>query len=279
LLGRDNKLTRKVEIMKAWENIINSPIKGRTQKPRINGITMVIDKGLGLQETKDLILLAGDYIDIIKLAFGTSAFYEEKLLKEKNRLINKAGIYVMPGGTFLEVAVWKNVYEKYLRRAKELEFTAIEVSDGTIEIDLEKRKKIIKKAVSMGFRVISEVGKKDPNEKISISLMHKEILSDLECGVFKVIVEAREVGRGIGIYDEEGKIKEEEIDKIISGIKDVNCLIWEAPHKNQQKYLILRFGPNVNLGNILPEEVLALEALRQGLRGDTLKKAYLENKK
>jgi len=265
--------------MKAWENVIDSPIKGRTQKPRENGITMVIDKGLGLNEIKDLISLAGDYIDIIKLTFGTSAFYEEKLLKEKNKLITQAEIDVMPGGTFLEVAIWKNVYEKFLERAKELGFTAIEVSDGTIEIDLEERKKIIKKAVNMGFKVISEVGKKDPNEKISIPLMHKEILSDLECGAFKVIVEAREAGRGVGIYDSEGKIKEEEIDKIISGVKDVNCLIWEAPHKNQQQYLILRFGLNVNLGNIPPDEVLALEALRQGLRGDTLKRAYLEYKK
>ena len=264
--------------MKAWENVIDSPIKGRTQKPRENGITMVIDKGLGLNEIKDLISLAGDYIDIIKLTFGTSAFYEEKLLKEKNKLIAEAGIDVMPGGTFLEVAIWKNVYEKFLEKAKELGFTAIEVSDGTIEIDLEKRKEIIKKAVAMGFKVISEVGKKDPNEKISIPLMHKEILNDLESGAFKVIVEAREAGRGVGIYDSEGKIKEDEIDKIISGIKDANCLIWEAPHKNQQQYLILRFGLNVNLGNIPPDEVLALEALRQGLRGDTLKRAYLESK-
>ncbi|MCP2520198.1 phosphosulfolactate synthase [Candidatus Aminicenantes bacterium AC-335-A11] len=263
--------------MKAWENIIEPPIKGRTKKPRENGITMVIDKGLGLNEIKDLILTAGDYIDIIKLTFGTSAFYEKELLKEKNKLITEAGIDVMPGGTFLEVAVWKNVYDRFLERARELGFTMIEVSDGTIKMDLDKRKEIIKRAIDEGFKVVSEVGKKDPSEKIPVSLMQNVIFNDLESGAFKVIVEAREAGKGVGIYDNEGKIKEDEINNIISGIKDINYLIWEAPQKNQQRYLILRFGPNVNLGNIPPEEVLALEALRQGLRGDTLKKAYLES--
>jgi phosphosulfolactate synthase len=264
--------------MKAWENVLMPPIGGRSQKPRQTGITMVIDKGLGIEATKDLIQLSGEFIDIIKLTFGTSAFYDEKLLKEKNKLITSAGIDVMPGGTFLEVAVWKNVYNEYLKRAKELGFTAIEISDGTIEIDLQKRREIIRKAIASGFKVISEVGKKDPNEKIAIEFMHKEIINDLEEGVFKVIVEAREAGRGVGIYDKEGKIKEDEVDRIISGIEDVNSLIWEAPNKNQQQYLVLRFGINVNLGNIPPEEILALEALRQGLRGDTLKKIYIESK-
>ena len=264
--------------MKAWENVLRPPIEGRSRKPRQTGITMVIDKGLGIEATKDLIQLGGEFIDIIKLTFGTSAFYDEDLLKEKNRLITSAGIDVMPGGTFLEVAVWKNVYDEYLKRAKELGFTAIEVSDGTIEMDLHERKEIIHKAIASGFKVISEVGKKDPNEKIAVEFMYEEINSDLKEGAFKVIVEAREAGRGVGIYDKDGKVKEDEVDRIISGIEDVNSLIWEAPNKNQQQYLIFKFGINVNLGNIPPEEILALEALRQGLRGDTLKKVYIESK-
>ncbi len=126
--------------------------------------------------------------------------------------------------------------------------------------------------------MITEVGKKDPKEVLPISLVHKVIKEDMENGAFKVIVEAREAGRGVGIFDQEGILKKEEVDNIIGGIEDVNWLIWEAPLKNQQQALILRLGINVNLGNIPPDEVLALEALREGIRGDTLKKAYLENK-
>jgi phosphosulfolactate synthase len=117
------------------------------------------------------------------------------------------------------------------------------------------------------------VGKKDPNVKVAMAKMHEQIASDLELGVFKVIVEARESGHGVGIYDKAGNVDEAEVDRIISGVKDVNDLIWEAPIKNQQQYLILRFGVNVNLGNVPPEDILALEALRNGLRGDTLKRA------
>ena len=264
--------------MKAWENVLSMPVEGRSRKPRQTGFTMLLDKGLGVEATRDLIRIAADYIDNIKLSFGTSAFYDEDVLKEKNMLIVGAGIDVMPGGTFLEVAVWKNVYDEYLERAKELGFTMIEVSDGTIEIEREKRKEIIRKAIDAGFKVISEVGKKDPNEKIALSLMHEEIKDDLENGAFKVIVEAREAGKGVGIFDKEGKVKEDEVDGIVLGVEDVNCLIWEAPIKNQQQYLIMKFGTNVSLGNVPPEEILALEALRQGLRGDTLKKAYLNSK-
>ncbi len=264
--------------MKAWENVLSMPVEGRSKKPRQTGYTMLLDKGLGVEATKDLIKIAADYIDDIKLTFGTSAFYDEEVLKEKNKIIADAGIDIMPGGTFLEVAVWQNVYEKYLKRAKELGFTMIEVSDGTIEIGREQRKEIIRKAIDAGFKVISEVGKKDPDEKIALSLMHEEIKDDLEQGALKVIVESREAGKGVGIYDKEGKVKGDEVDSIISGIEDVDCLIWEAPIKNQQQYLIMRFGTNVNLGNVPPEEILALEALRQGLRGDTLKKAYLDSR-
>ncbi len=263
---------------KAWDKVIKIPCGPRASKPRTSGLTMVIDKGLGLHQLKDLIQVAGNYIDIIKLAFGTSAFYDEGLLKEKNSLITSSGIEVMPGGTFMEVAVWQEAVDAYLKRSQQLGFSAIEVSDGTIDIALKTRKKIIKKCLDKGFKVITEVGKKDPKEILPISLVHELIREDLKSGAFKVIVEAREAGRGVGIYDREGTIKEEEVDHIVAGVDDVNCLLWEAPLKKQQQALIIRFGHNVNLGNIPPDEVLALEALRQGLRGDTLKRAYLKNK-
>ena len=129
-----------------------------------------------------------------------------------------------------------------------------------------------------GFLVLTEVGKKDPNEKVATALMHEEIASDLACGATKVIVEAREAGKGVGIYDSSGNVKTDEIDAIISGVSDPTVLEWEAPIKNQQQHLIMRFGSNVNLGNVPPEDILALEALRCGLRGDTLKKAWEANK-
>ncbi len=262
---------------KSFEGVFEMPVPGRSVKPRTEGVTMVIDKGLGLNAVKDLIDTAGDLIDFIKLTFGTSAFLDMNYLAKKTEMIKDANIFVCPGGTFLEVSVWQGKYPQYLKRCKELGFNAIEFSDGTIEIDMETRVDCIKRAVDMGFKVVSEVGKKDPSEKVALDLMYKEIASDLECGAFKVIVEAREAGKGVGIYDAEGKVKQDEIDNIIAGVDDPTKLEWEAPIKSQQQYLILRFGPNVNLGNIPPEEILALEALRNGLRGDTLKRAYLAN--
>jgi phosphosulfolactate synthase len=276
-LGRlpENKVSEKeIEMsMKAWDGAFEIPCPGRSAKPRQTGLTMVIDKGLGDYLLRDLLLTAGDYIDIIKLTFGTSAFYDRDALKKKNELITAAGTDVMPGGTFLEVSVWQNTVTSYLERARQLGFTAIEVSDGTIEMNRATRREVIRSARDMGFKVITEVGKKDPAETPPMEVIHELIREDLGNGAFKVIIEAREAGRGVGIFDREGKTRAGEIDRILEGGFAVDNLIWEAPLKNQQQDLILRFGVNVNLGNIPPEEVLALEALRQGLRGDTLKRA------
>jgi phosphosulfolactate synthase len=236
---------------------------------------MVIDKGLGEHALRDLVQTAGDYIDIIKLTFGTSAFFGRGNLRNKNAFISESGIEVMPGGTFLEVSVWQKTWPAYLVRARELGFTAIEVSDGTIEMDRSTRRDIIRRARDEGFKVFTEVGKKDPAEAPPIEVVQGVIREDLGNGAFKVIIEAREAGRGVGIYDKEGRTKTDEIDRILASGVEADHLLWEAPLKNQQQDLILRFGLNVSLGNIPPEEVLALEALRQGLRGDTMKRAYL----
>ena len=263
---------------KAWEGVTEMPVKGRSTKPRSTGLTMVIDKGVGVNQLRDLIQTSGEYIDIVKLTFGTSAFYDREFLTEKIKLLLAEKIDVMPGGTFLEVALWKGAFDRYLQRAKDLGFSMIEISDGTIEMDLPTRKNTIRQALEMDFKVITEVGKKDPKEALPIALQHTLIREDLECGAFKVIIEAREAGKGVGIFDQAGKIKQDEVDNIIAGVEDIDSLIWEAPIKNQQQELIIRFGNNVNLGNIPAEEVLALEALRQGVRGDTLKRAYLADK-
>jgi len=263
--------------VKSFDGVFEMPLPGRTTKPRIDGVTMVIDKGLGINATQDLIATAGDVIDFIKLTFGTSAFLDLDYLAKKTEMIKDANIYVCPGGTFLEVSVWQGTYPKYLKRCKELGFNAIEFSDGTIEIDMKTRADCIKRAVDIGFKVVSEVGKKDPSEAISTTKMHEQIAADLANGSFKVIVEAREAGKGVGIYDKEGKPKVDEVEAILKGADDITKLEWEAPIKDQQQFLILRFGPNVNLGNVPPEDILALEALRNGLRGDTLKRAFIAN--
>jgi len=165
--------------VKAFDGVLEMPVPGRTVKPRQEGITMIIDKGLGLAATQDLLDSAGDVIDFIKLTFGTSAFLDIDYLIEKVEMVKEKDIWICPGGTFLEVSVWQGAYPKYLKRCKELGFNAIEVSDGTIEIDMPTRADCIKRAVDMDFLVVSEVGKKDPNEKVATAMMHEEIAADL----------------------------------------------------------------------------------------------------
>jgi phosphosulfolactate synthase len=258
---------------KAWEGVFHIPEPGRSMKPRPNGFTMVLDKGLGRYATEDLMATAADYIDFLKFSFGTSAFYDEKVLREKVEIVTGADVDIYPGGTFLEVTVWQGRYTEYLKRAKELGFTAIEVSDGTMQMSDEVRADCIKRALDAGFRVLTEVGKKSPDEKVAVAEMYRLIAHDLELGAMLVIVEAREAGKGVGIFDRSGAVNESEVDQIVAGVADLDKLMWEAPIKNQQQYLILRFGNNVNLGNVPTTDILALEALRQGLRGDTLKRA------
>ena len=262
--------------MKAWNGVFRMPVQGRTAKPRTKGVTMVLDKGLGLHATEDLMAVGADYIDYLKLSFGTSALYDDDLTRQKTALVTGARVAIYPGGTFLEIAVAQGRYDQYLARARDLGFDAIEVSDGTIDMSLALREDVIKRALDQGFAVVSEVGKKDPNEKIAADLMHRQIASDLALGVSKVIVEARESGRGVGIYDRSGAVDGGEVDLILAGVENLDDLMWEAPIKSQQLYMINRFGVNVSLGNVAVGDVLAVEALRVGLRGDTLKPALLD---
>lgn len=258
----------------AWEGIVDPPVQTRvTEKPRATGYTMVLDKGMGIHASADLLQMAAHVIDSIKLTFGTSAFYEESVLREKIALVQEAGVDIYPGGTFLEAAVAQGKVADYVLRARELGFNTIEVSDGTIEMDAATRGDIVKLAKDAGFKVLTEVGKKDPKDAIATTTMHEQIAADLAQGADKVIVEARESGHGVGIFDSSGDVQTEMVEEILGGINNVDDLIWEAPIKSQQQWLILEFGPNVNLGNIPPDDILALEALRCGMRGDTLKQA------
>lgn len=273
---KPSKTDREIPV-RAWKEVCPTPVSGRLEKPRDEGLTMVIDKGLGLLQTHDLLEVAGDYIDFIKLAFGTSAFYARDLLREKVRLAGEYGVHVYPGGTFLEVAFAQGCLKGFLRDAAAFGLPFIEVSDGTIPMSPKLRRRVIKEVQAAGFRVISEVGKKHPADRVPTSNIKDLIHQDLDQGVYKVIVEGRESGKGVVIFRDDGSIDEDELEQLISGLSSVDKLIFEAPLKHQQQDLILRFGPNVNLGNVHPDEILAVEALRVGLRGDTLRVALLSH--
>ncbi len=256
---------------KSWQELITFPLGNRMEKPRTSGLTMLIDKGLGLGEIRDLLNLAGDYIDFVKLGFGTSALYSNRVLEEKIHLVTSHGIDIYPGGTFLEVAILQDKLREYLAMARDFGFTAVEVSDGTIDLSLEARAEAINLAADMGFKVLSEVGKKDPNDEFEIKDIVQLVNQDLANGSSHVIVEGRESGKSVGLYDKEGNIIMSDLEELVHSLSDASSLIWEAPLKEQQQELIIRFGPNVNIGNVNPHEVLALESLRVGLRADTLK--------
>lgn len=254
-----------------WRDIVKFPLGGRNQKPRNQGMTMIIDKGMGLAETKDLLNMSGDYIDFIKLAFGTSALYNQNVLAEKIELARSYGIEIYPGGTFLEVAVLQGRLENFLQAARSTGFTSIEVSDGTINLYPEVRERAIFRAGELGFRVLTEVGKKHEDDRAPVKEMAGLIKSDLKNGACLVIVEGRESGTSVGLYDRHGNFIKDDFEQLLEELEDTSVIMWEAPIKDQQLELIRRFGPNVNLGNIPTGEVLALEALRVGLRSDSLK--------
>lgn len=243
----------------------------REGKTRKNGITMVLDRGLSCSAAQDL-MVASEWIDIMKLGWGTPLVLPEDSVKEKTRIYRKNQIEVSSGGTLLELAYKQEKVEEFLARAKMIGLTSIEVSNGKVDIQPEEKAEIIKKARNHGFQVYSEVGKKDPTSDMKLSLKQRirEAKSDLKAGARKVILEARESGK-LGIYNKSGKIKEEFAKKLAKSIGLKN-LIFEAPEKSQQVWLILAFGPEVNLGNIKPADVISLETLRKGLRGDTFGK-------
>lgn len=247
----------------------------RITKPRKNGITMMLDKGMGLNSVEDLLEVSGEYVDLAKFGWGTSALHTKDLIKDKTEMYLSYDINPYPGGTLFELACLKNKFDEFLNEADKLGFKAIEISDGSTNISQKDRKNAIIEAKEHGFLVITEVGKKDPSEDHKLDVFNRiDLINfDINAGADKVLIEAREGGKDIGIYDECGNVKEDELEALAKA--NGEKLIWEAPLKNQQTYLILKFGANVNLGNIAPDEVTALETMRRGLRGDTLGKVEL----
>ena len=255
-----------------WEGVwsLDAIIKRRLKRPRSIGLTMVLDTGVAPAALQDLLTLATQHIDHWKFGFGTSALTPASVLSEKLELLRRHDIVVYPGGTLLEAAVVQEHCRVFMTRAAALGFSAVEISEGTIEFPAERRRRMIDCARDAGLLPITEVGRKDPSRQPSAEALAEEALRDLECGAAWVIVEARESGRGIGIYDEEGGVRTTFLKRIVDLVGDeASRLIWEAPLHAQQAYLVRHFGANVSLGNIAPQDCLALEALRCGLRFET----------
>lgn len=261
----------------AWAHVVEGLLDGRAQPPRRNGLTMVIDKGHGLTMTADLLEMCGEVIDQWKCTFGTSAFVPADVLRRKLLLLASHGILTYPGGTLLEVAIVRGSCRAFMQHAHMLGFSAVEISDGTIPLPQPRRRNVIRCTLDHGLTPITEVGKKDPTLQVTADELADQALQDLAWGAQWVTVEARESGKGIGIYDDQGTVRETAVARISEKMgSQAERLIWEAPLKNQQAYLIQRFGPNVNLGNIPTGEALALEALRVGLRFETFSRIAAE---
>ncbi|MEW9669603.1 phosphosulfolactate synthase [Ammoniphilus sp. 3BR4] len=251
------------------ELTLHDPLGLRKSRRALQGITMIIDKGLGLGQFQDLLDTAGNYIDYIKLGFGTTALYPPRVLQAKLRMAKQYNVDVYPGGTFFEVAYHQGKTREYILSMKKLGFTKLEISDGTVDLPIVARRDAILQARQADFDVITECGKKIAGSQIDAEELITTLLSDLQAGARFVIIEGRESGENVGIYDQNGCIQ----DNFSSILKEIRPylehIIWEAPKKNQQVELINSFGPNVHLGNIPPDEIYAVESLRRGLRSDT----------
>lgn len=244
----------------------------RSEKPRQCGLTMVLDKGVGVGQARDMVACA-PWIDIVKLGWATPRLFPEDVVQEKTALYRQHGIMVGNGGTLLEIACQQNRLALFFDYCKEIGIELIEVSNGVLPMTMEEKAGIIRHARELGFRVISEVGKKDPGEDHKLSLADRiaEARSDLEAGAAHVIIEAREGGRSLGVYDDSGRLIRDMARTLVEEIGSAR-IMFEAPDKSQQLGLILMFGPDVNLGNIRPDDVIPLETLRRGIRGDTFGK-------
>ena len=244
---------------------INLPfLPERTVKPRETGLTMMMDKGLSIREAECFVEAAGDFTDLIKLAFGTGVF--AKNIEAKIQIYRQAGIRVHFGGTLFEAFIVRNYFDEFRRFIDKFGMDTVEVSDGSMTIPHDEKLEYIR-ILSGQATVLSEVGSKMQGVVIPPELWVNSMKSELEAGAWKVIAEARESGT-IGIYHSDGAADKELIDMLDHEIGH-DRILWEAPNKNQQVWFIRQFGANVNLGNVATGEMIALESLRLGLRGDT----------
>ena len=239
-------------------------IPERPAKPRNSGLTMVMDKGLSIREAEDFMSVGSEYTDFVKLGFGTSLITPG--VENKIKVYKKAGTIPYFGGTLFEAFIIRDMFSDFEELLDKMGIDMVEVSDGSYDFDRKKKLDYISE-LAKRYTVVSEVGSKKKDVVYSpdewVSMMKEE----LNAGSVKVIAEARESGT-TGIYNEDGSINKKIIEGISKNVKMEN-VIWEAPLKSQQAWFIKHFGANVNLGNIPPNEIIPLESLRLGLRGDT----------
>lgn len=239
-------------------------IPERTAKPRETGYTMVMDKGLSIRQAEDMVNTCGDFVDIVKFGWGTS--FVTSNLKEKIEFYRSCGIPVYLGGTLFEAFIVRDQFDDYRKVLDKYQLEYCEVSDGSITLEHCQKCEYINTLASQ-VTVLSEVGSKDAEKIIPpyqwIELMQRE----LDAGAWKVIGEARESGN-VGLFRSSGEVRSGLVQEILTKIP-TEKIIWEAPQKAQQVWFIKLLGTNVNLGNISPNEVIPLETIRLGLRGDT----------
>ncbi len=245
-------------------------VPARSPKPRVHGLTHVLDKGLNLRDIEGLFDTAGEYVDIVKLGWGTS--YVTRNLEKKIALYRSFETPVVCGGTLFEAVVARGKLDEYKSWLTENRLSHVEISDGTIELPRERKLELIADLAG-DFVVMSEVGSKDVEVNIAPYLWVEWMREELDAGAWKVVTEARESGTA-GIFRPTGELRTGLIDEIVHAIA-LGDIVFEAPTKASQAWFVRRFGPEVNLGNIPPEEVVPLETLRLGLRADTLKEILL----
>jgi len=239
-------------------------IPERTVKPRQSGLTMVMDKGLSCREVEDFLEVSADKTDIVKLGFGTSTVTPN--LDRKIKIYQEANIPIYFGGTLFEAYVIRGQFDDYKKLLDRFNVSHVEVSDGSIEISEEEKCGYIR-SLAKNFTVLSEVGSKDAEKIIPPYKWIAMMKAEIEAGAWKVIAEAREIGT-VGIFRNSGEVRSGLIEEILQHIP-LETILWEAPQKVQQVWFMSLYGHNVNLGNIAPNEVIPLETLRLGLRGDT----------
>ena len=236
----------------------------RTAKPRETGFTMAIDKGLSIREVEDFISVCDQYVDIVKFGWGTS--FVTPFLEEKIKLYKEAGIPTYFGGTLFEAFIVRGQFNDYIKVLEKYDMEYAEVSDGSIELDHDLKCDYINK-LSEKVTVLSEVGSKDAEKIIPPYKWIVQMQAELDAGAWKVIGEARESGT-VGLFRASGEVRSGLVEEILTKIP-FEKIIWEAPQKAQQVWFIKLLGTNVNLGNIAPQEVIPVETIRLGLRGDT----------
>lgn len=251
-------------------NFSLSQIPDRNKKPRTAGLTMVMDKGLSIAEVRNFLDVAEPHVDVVKLGFGT-AFVTPKL-REKLEVYSSYNIPIYFGGTLFEAFLVRNQFDDYIAMCKDFGITYMEVSDGSITIPHAEKCGYIEQLTKHGV-VLSEVGSKDAAHIMPPYKWIELMRAELDAGATYVIAEAREAGN-VGIYRGSGEVREGLVQEILTQIPK-DKILWEAPQKPQQLYFLELLGCNVNLGNIAPSEVIALEAMRIGLRGDTFE-LYLD---